>query len=140
GRLPRRAPTPRVAPLPCRQPRTERGRGEGELERFTPGRARPAGTRPSGTGTRPVGRTVGVLGGHDRVVLGLAFGADGRSLATLGHDGDVRFGDVATSRERVHLCVHAGMVYGAHFAPGGRSSPGTWTPWRRRGRDSDGLG
>ena len=59
------------------------------------------------------------LRGHADAVTALAFGPDGRRLATAGADGIVKLFDAATGREEQSIPAHDGGVGGVAFSPDG---------------------
>ena len=60
------------------------------------------------------------LTGHDGVVYGVAFGPDGRLLATASYDQTARLWDPATGKHLRTLTGHDSAVWGAAFSPDGR--------------------
>jgi WD40 repeat protein len=67
-------------------------------------------------GGEPAAMRIGLRGG-----ISLAFGPDGRSLATGGRDGYVRLWDLATGRQRLAVQAHARDVTSLAFSDDGRT-------------------
>ena len=63
-----------------------------------------------------------LLGGHRSAVVDVAFGSEGRRLATVGQDGTVRVWDVTTggSRDWLTLAAHPGGVESVIYTPDSR--------------------
>ena len=59
------------------------------------------------------------LVGHDDVVAGVAFAADGKTIATAGYDRTVRLWDTASGREVHTLRGHTDMVWGVALSGDG---------------------
>jgi WD40 repeat protein len=59
--------------------------------------------------------------GHTGHVESVAFGGDGKTLASGGSDGAVRLWDVAAGQERATLKGHGGPVNSVAFSPDGRT-------------------
>jgi serine/threonine protein kinase/WD40 repeat protein len=64
-------------------------------------------------------RQLTTLGGHQGIVPGVAFGPDGRRIATVGADTTVRIWETLTGRERMVLRGHTGPVACVAFHPDG---------------------
>jgi tetratricopeptide (TPR) repeat protein len=60
------------------------------------------------------------LRGHTGGVHGVAYGPDGRHLASAGDDTAVKVWDVTTGREVLTLRGHSGPVHGVAYSPDGR--------------------
>jgi WD40 repeat protein len=60
-----------------------------------------------------------VLQGHEQTVYCVAFGPDGKTLASGGLDRRAILWDLASGKKRATL-AHSGFVYGLAFAPGGK--------------------
>ena len=88
-----------------------------------PGRAA-AGHRRApgrcGCGVRPPAAPPQALTGHTNWVYGVAFGPDGRLLATTSGDGSVRVWDPPTGGTAATLTGHSDRVAGVAFGPDGR--------------------
>ena len=121
------------------------------------GRRLVAATRPPGavSATGATGRVSGndavvvdltgalprrTLSAHTEVIQAVAFGPDGRSVATGGEDGRVIVWDVASGAATRVLEGHAGRVLGATFTPDGllhsASIDGTLLTWRPEGSNA----
>jgi WD40 repeat protein len=66
------------------------------------------------------GKKLGAWRAHEGPINGVAFARRGRVLATVGHDGAVRFWDVATQR-RLAEVRHEGPVHYLAFSPDGET-------------------
>ena len=62
-----------------------------------------------------------LLTGHDDNVYGLAFSADGKTLASAGADETVKLWDVAKGEVRLTFGRHGAPVYCAAFSPDGKT-------------------
>ena len=64
---------------------------------------------------------LGILHGHSAPIFSVAFGPDGRTLASGSDDGTVRLWDTRTNKQLGDpLTGHDGTVYGVAFSPDGR--------------------
>jgi WD40 repeat protein/serine/threonine protein kinase len=67
------------------------------------------------------------LRGHHGPVAAVAFGPDGKYLASAGHDSTVRIWDPTTGKQVKLLSGHSDVVYGVAFSPDGqRHSSASW--------------
>jgi WD40 repeat protein len=62
-----------------------------------------------------------LLKGHTNLINGLAYSADGRTLASASHDNTVKLWDLATRRERFTLRLESTWAQRVLFAPDGRT-------------------
>ncbi|HXG12575.1 MAG TPA: FecR domain-containing protein [Gemmataceae bacterium] len=60
------------------------------------------------------------LAGHTSMILDLVFAPDGKTLATAGKDGTVKFWDVETRQERASYREHYREVHALAFSPDGQ--------------------
>jgi hypothetical protein len=60
------------------------------------------------------------LEGHEGPTAAVAFGADGRTLASAGNDGSIRLWDVETGKPLRRLTGHRGTVSALAFTPDGQ--------------------
>jgi WD40 repeat protein len=78
---------------------------------------------------------VRTLGEHDQAVVGIAFSADGKTLATSGDDNSIRLWDVESGRtiRRIDTGNHTYKVEftpdGQHVVSGGRARSALGTLW-----------
>src|SRR5205814_4056420 len=68
----------------------------------------------------PTGRRLQTLPGHADAASGLAFSADGQTLAVGRPDGSVRLWDAATGAEQDPIRGHDGHVIAVAYSPDGR--------------------
>ena len=63
---------------------------------------------------------VPLLAGHTDVIYALAFGPDGKTLASCGYDRLIKLWDVTTGKPLRDLKDHSDAVYGLAFSPDGK--------------------
>ncbi len=88
----------------------------------------PDGKKFASTGFEPsvriwdfeTGKTLRILRGHDRMVVGTSVAPDGKRIATASIDGKIRLWDLESREDRA-LVGHNGGVASAMFAPDGRT-------------------
>ena len=69
---------------------------------------------------RESGNIARTLAGHDGAVTGCAFGPDGRSIVTAGHDRMLKLWDPESGRELCTFVGHSSTVNACTFSPDGR--------------------
>ena len=88
----------------------------------------PDGKKFASTGFEPsvriwdfeTGKTLRILRGHDRMVVGTSVAPDGKRIATASIDGKIRLWDLESREDRA-LVGHNGGVASVMFAPDGRT-------------------
>jgi WD40 repeat protein len=66
------------------------------------------------------GKLLRTLPGHRDRVTGVAFSGDGKTLASSGHDGDLRLWNVVDGRERIDFQGHMQAVTTISYSPDGK--------------------
>jgi WD40 repeat protein/serine/threonine protein kinase len=61
------------------------------------------------------------LSGHENAVSGIAFSPDGRTLASVGHDGTLRLWDTEKAEPRATIRGHTGSILALAFSPDGNT-------------------
>ncbi len=92
-----------------------------QIEFDTTGRRLVTATSPPRVWDLATRRPLYTLIGHVGLVPGVAFGPDGRRIATAGADATVRLWDAQTGAELAVLRGHTGMVSCVAFHPDGRA-------------------